>query len=166
MTTPREPLGEVDITHIESWAVAITPPPGETWPVIVGGEGRNDLQPDLILANVIPGQPLSITGSGRRMKRDQTLGQLRVSAPWFSLEDLPDWARKLLTDALRQHSLNQLTEHKPAPLPGSVRNSAGRPVRRLLYETDSYPLTALCHECHAPIGSVSFEAGWTHAGGS
>jgi hypothetical protein len=150
----------IEVTHIESWAVSITPDEGAGWPVIPGGAGRNDLQPDLILLQVIPGQALYVTGSGLRKRRDGSDGALRVNAPWVSLDDLPDWAGRLVADALRQHSLSQLAPHAVAPLPGSVRTRDGKAAQRV--KPGDYPLTALCSQCHKAIRSGSFEIGWIH----
>ena len=154
----------VDVTHIESWAVAITPDDGEEWPVIEGGAGRADVQPDLILLQVIPGQPLGVTGSGRRKRRDGTIGSLRVNAPWRRTEDLPEWAAKLVASALGQHELlglSRMAEHAVAPLLGTVRDRFGHPRSRV--QPGDYPLSGLCHTCHEPVACSSFDAGWAHS---
>lgn len=152
----------VGITHIESWSVAITPDEGEEWPVIHGIAGRNDLRPDLILIQVIPGQPLAVSGSGRRLRNDGTVGSLRVDAPWILFENLPEWAARKAVDALRGSGLDQQVSHEITPMPGSVR---GRNLLRIkdgcIPDNDAlYPVTGICSYCHDSIWIYRMGGGW------
>jgi hypothetical protein len=156
---------ESDITHIEAWSVAITPSPGEEWPLIPAG-GDYQMRPDLILVQVLPDQPASVTGSGRRTRRDGTEGSLRVNAPWRVLGDLPDWARKFTDDTLGGSGLDQHITHEIAPLPGSVRARNGLKIRdgALPDLAILYPVTGICSYCHDPIRICRMGEPWQPEG--
>ena len=73
------------------------------------------LEPDLILIWLQTGNPPVVKGSGRRVRRDETVGSLRVNAPWAVLDDLPDWARKLAGAALAEHGLSGMWPGSTVP---------------------------------------------------
>jgi hypothetical protein len=159
---------DVGITHIETWAVSITPGEGEEWPLIPAG-GRYQMRPDLILIQVMPGQPTVISGSGRRNRRDGTPGALRVNAPWRGLAGLPDWAAEMVSIALQQLPAAQAPAeagpgHMVIPLPGSVRSYDGMNRDNGYDHVPSswYPLSGLCSECHQPATRTHPETDWAH----
>jgi hypothetical protein len=156
-----------NLEHAQSWTVTVVPEEGdEPWPLVTSPDGMS-LEPDLILVWFQTGRDPVVKGSGRRVRRDDTVGSLRVNAPWAVLDDLPDWARKLADDALAEHGMLAHVPHEIVPLPGSVRDQTGpigEPVTSGQMRWDArYPLTALCSQCQKPA-TLSGLAGsaWEH----
>lgn len=152
--------------HAESWTVTVVPGDGdEPWPLVTAPDGMQ-LEPDLILVWFQTGNEPVVKGSGRRVRRDSTVGSLRVNAPWSVLDDLPDWARKLADAAVAEHGLaGQLPGHEIVPLPGSVqaRNRLRLQDGALPEETRLYPLTALCSVCQEPAVLSTPDSAWGHS---
>jgi hypothetical protein len=155
--------------HAESWTVTVVPAPGSPpWPLVTAPDGMS-LEPDLILVWLQTGRTPVVKGSGRRVRRDQTVGSLRVNAPWAALSDLPPWARKMAGDALAEYGLGQYGEHEIVLLPGSVRDQAGpigEPVTSGHMRWDArYPVTALCSQCQEPVVRSGPDSDWEHQPG-
>lgn len=161
------PMPDTNLEHAESWTVTVVPAAGEPpWPLVTAPDGMS-LEPDLILVWLQTGRDPVVRGSGRRVRRDATVGSLRVNAPWAVLDDLPDWARKLADEALAEYGMLPGTgRHVIVPLPGSVRDQTGpigEPVtsNHMLWHA-RYPLTALCSQCQEPVTRSSPDSPWEH----
>lgn len=144
-----------NMEHAESWTVTVVPGTGdEPWPLITAPDGMS-MEPDLILVWLQTGRDPVAKGSGRRVRRDKTVGSLRVNAPWTTLDDLPDWARKLADDALAGYGMLAPGQHEIIPLPGSaMAYPPGEPAR--------YSVTALCSQCQEPIVCSGPDSAWEH----
>lgn len=155
-----------NMEHAESWTVTVVPGDGdEPWPLVTAPDGMQ-LEPDLILVWFQTGNEPVVKGSGRRVRRDTTVGSLRVNAPWAVLDDLPDWARKLADAAVAEHGLaDRMPEHEIVPLPGSVhaRNRLCIVDGAVPEDTRLYPMRAMCSGCQEAIVLSTPDSAWSHS---
>jgi len=148
-------MPDTNIEHAESWTVTVVPSAGEPpWPLVTAPDGMS-LEPDLILVWLQTGRDPVVKGSGRRVRRDATVGALRVNAPWAVLDDLPDWARKLADAALTGYGMLAHVPHEIVPLPGSVQASRD-------HANHYCELAALCSQCQEPVTRSSPDSPWEH----
>jgi hypothetical protein len=102
--------------------------------------------------------------SGRELAA--ALGQIAEGDRYYA----PSERRAVLAEAGRRILSATAPDHDPGPpelahgimpLPGSVQDSQGVPCDRAFVY--SYPLSALCSQCHGQVQAMRTDSPWVHA---